>query len=186
MPRTSKRAIVALDYDAFENEESDDSGDGEEYDVSPAEDETEIDDENGSEVSIIVSLTTPKRKRRAQTHTASSPKKRQRIATGAPTPHSKAALRQRAKRLKAAVVRPIPELAYEFNANDLDESLPKDPWLRAMRVLHVGSRPGALPCRESEFNNTLQAVETLLEEGNSGCICKPHPRNLQYVAHFCH
>ena len=49
--------------------------------------------------------------------------------------------------------------------------LPKDPWLRAMNALHVGSRPDFLPCREEEFNKVLRCVSELLEEGSGGCVC---------------
>jgi origin recognition complex subunit 1 len=50
--------------------------------------------------------------------------------------------------------------------------LPKDPWLRAMHALHVGSRPDSLPCREEEFNKVLRCIGELLEEGSGGCVCK--------------
>ena len=49
--------------------------------------------------------------------------------------------------------------------------LPKDPWLRAMNALHVGSKPDFLPCREEEFNKVLRCVGELLEEGSGGCVC---------------
>ena len=50
--------------------------------------------------------------------------------------------------------------------------LPKDPWLRAMHVLHVGARPDALPCREEEFEKVLRCIGELLEEESGGCVCK--------------
>ena len=87
-----------------------------------------------------------------------------------PTPHSKAALRRRKK--TALAVRPPPPAAGML---DMDEravrELGGDPWLRAMHVLHVAARPGALPCREVEYGRVLRAVEELLEEGSGGCIC---------------
>lgn len=89
----------------------------------------------------------------------------------APTPHSKAALRARATRKRAMAIRPPPP----DGALDLAvENLPDDPWLRAMHVLHVASRPEAhrLPCREDEYARILRSVEELLEEGSGGCICK--------------
>jgi hypothetical protein len=49
--------------------------------------------------------------------------------------------------------------------------IPKDPWLRSMHALHVGSRPNALPCREEEYARVLKCVGELLEEGSGGCIC---------------
>jgi origin recognition complex subunit 1 len=51
-------------------------------------------------------------------------------------------------------------------------SLSPDPLLRAMHVLHVGSRPDVLPCRENEYLEVMGAVLSLLEEGTGGCICE--------------
>ncbi|TRM64559.1 P-loop containing nucleoside triphosphate hydrolase protein [Schizophyllum amplum] len=56
-----------------------------------------------------------------------------------------------------------------FTTLDLSH-VPKDPWLRAMQSLHVGSRPEALPCREAEFDRVLKCVGDLLEEGSGGCV----------------
>ncbi|KAI0918037.1 hypothetical protein AcW1_007017 [Taiwanofungus camphoratus] len=90
-----------------------------------------------------------------------------------PTPHSKAALRKR-KRASLAV-RPPPPAESGFNLHmNFDAQLgpiaSRDPWLRAMHVLHVAARPEALPCREEEYGRVLRAVEELLEEGSGGCI----------------
>ncbi|KAJ7704310.1 P-loop containing nucleoside triphosphate hydrolase protein [Mycena rosella] len=88
-----------------------------------------------------------------------------------PTPHSKAALARRAapasprKRAKLAVRSTNTTLGYDSMAH-----LPHDPWLRAMHVLHVGSRPDALPCREDEFDRVLGSVSDILEEGSGGCV----------------
>ncbi|KAF7303122.1 Origin recognition complex subunit 1 [Mycena kentingensis (nom. inval.)] len=91
-----------------------------------------------------------------------------------PTPHSKAALKRRRKstgnasprkRAKVHVRRHEAGLGYDAMTN-----LPEDPWLRAMQVLHVGSRPDALPCRDDEFDRVLGSVFDLLEEGSGGCV----------------
>ncbi|KAF9463967.1 P-loop containing nucleoside triphosphate hydrolase protein [Collybia nuda] len=89
------------------------------------------------------------------------------------TPHSKAALNQRSKLAKGTpskrqkyTIRPQ-QLGYA--SHDISH-LPKDPWLRAMHLLHVGSRPDALPCREEEFDRVLRCVGELLEEGSGGCV----------------
>ncbi|KAF7374895.1 Origin recognition complex subunit 1 [Mycena sanguinolenta] len=103
--------------------------------------------------------------------TPSKSRKRRRIAH--PTPHSKAALARRAKggsasprkRARFAVPLNNATLGYDSMAH-----LPQDPWLRAMHVLHVGSRPDALPCREEEFASVLSKVSDLLEEGSGGCV----------------
>jgi origin recognition complex subunit 1 len=49
--------------------------------------------------------------------------------------------------------------------------LPKDPWLRAMHVLHVAARPDELPCRDEEYARILRSVRELIEEGSGGCVC---------------
>ncbi|KAJ7903529.1 P-loop containing nucleoside triphosphate hydrolase protein [Mycena olivaceomarginata] len=91
-----------------------------------------------------------------------------------PTPHSKAALARRAKGPGSASPRKRAKLAVRANNTTLGfESmahLPQDPWLRAMHVLHVGSRPDALPCREDEFARVLGSVHDILEEGSGGCV----------------
>lgn len=61
-------------------------------------------------------------------------------------------------------------VTYDSGLGDLSY-LPQDPWYRAMHVLHVGSRPDALPCREEEFERVLRCVGELLEEGSGGCVC---------------
>ncbi|KAH9921247.1 P-loop containing nucleoside triphosphate hydrolase protein [Epithele typhae] len=84
-----------------------------------------------------------------------------------PTPHSKAALKRRKK--TALAVRPPPPAEGTLELA-LARGLEGDGWERAMHVLHVAARPGALPCRETEYGRVLRAVEELLEEGSGGCI----------------
>ncbi|KAJ7497064.1 P-loop containing nucleoside triphosphate hydrolase protein [Mycena latifolia] len=91
-----------------------------------------------------------------------------------PTPHSKAALARRARGAGSASPRKRAKLAVRSNnaalGYDSMAHLPQDPWLRAMHVLHVGSRPDALPCREDEFDRVLGSVSDILEEGSGGCV----------------
>ncbi|KAJ7128891.1 P-loop containing nucleoside triphosphate hydrolase protein [Mycena crocata] len=102
-----------------------------------------------------------------------TPSKRRRMLAH-PTPHSKAAIARRSKGTVSASPRKRAKLAVRStNANlsfDSLAHLPQDPWLRAMHVLHVGSRPDALPCREEEFDRVLGSVSDLLEEGSGGCV----------------
>lgn len=100
-------------------------------------------------------------KPRTNTTPRSTPRKRTR-SIAQPTPHSKAALRRRAR--KVTVRAPPPELVGNV------EQLPRDPYLRAMHILHVAARPEALPCREEEYQRIMRSVEELLEEGSGGCI----------------
>ena len=125
---------------------------------------------------------TPSKKKRKRDTTTRSPTKRgagtprKLPATRTlvhPTPHSKARRKIAASsglspQKRQFAVRPQ-RLVYA--AHDLSH-LPRDPWLRAMHVLHVGSRPDALPCREEEFERVLRCVGELLEEGSGGCICE--------------
>lgn len=117
---------------------------------------------------------TPSRKRKRATITSTStPRRPHTTKLAAPTPHSKAALRARARsRKRAPAVRlPPPDFQTQEHYQQL-ENLPEDPWLRAMHVLHVAARPNNLPCREEEFNRVLRTVEELLEEGSGGCVCE--------------
>ncbi|KAL4064591.1 P-loop containing nucleoside triphosphate hydrolase protein [Scleroderma citrinum] len=118
---------------------------------------------------------TPSRKRKRSAPSSPSkgtttPRKPRRTKLAAPTPHSKAALRARARSRKAPAVRlPPPDLQTREHYHQL-ENLSEDPWLRAMHVLHVAARPDMLPCRGEEFNRVLRTVEELLEEGSGGCV----------------
>ncbi|KAI5120698.1 hypothetical protein M0805_007661 [Coniferiporia weirii] len=111
---------------------------------------------------------TPSKKRKLTSQPVTPRRtKRAKRTIAAPTPHSRAALRARA-RSKRKTVR-LPQLAYDFMSTTAG-TLPEDPWLRTMQVLHVGARPDVLPCREEEFMHILRSVESLLEEGSGGCV----------------
>ena len=94
-----------------------------------------------------------------------------------PTPHSEATLARRQKagstprKHKSDPIFGISS-SQLLNSKTNMAHLPKDPWLRAMHALHVGSRPDSLPCREEEFNKVLRCIGELLEEGSGGCVCK--------------
>lgn len=136
---------------------------------SEPEDISEDDDDDN-----MVPRTPRKRRTAARPRTPRTPrtprnKGGRAFKLAAPTPHSKAALRARASRKRTLAVRPPPlDRAHDLT---LLENIPKDPWLRAMHVLHVASRPDALPCREEEYGRVLRSVEQLLDEGSGGCVC---------------
>jgi origin recognition complex subunit 1 len=110
-----------------------------------------------------------KRKRTASVTSTRTPRRKREAPTlAAPTPHSKRALRARARRL--AMRAPPPEMVGALALGEA--STETDPSLRAMHALHVGARPEALPCRAEEYARVMRAVEELLEEGSGGCICK--------------
>jgi origin recognition complex subunit 1 len=180
---TKKAKARAIDISESEADDSDefrvsdeDSEDEDAADVSVSEDGGEDGEEDGDydELDSIGKPRTPSRKRkRVQT---STPRKTKRSKTVVqPTPHSKAALarRQRAtsspRKRKTFAIR-LPEQSLTFQASMAH--VPKDPWLRSMHALHVGSRPDSLPCREAEYERVLRCVGELLEEGSGGCICK--------------
>jgi len=171
--------------DEISESEADDSDDFEGGSESDSDvDMDEEDDQSGSdgvgdsdELDTLEPRTPSKKRRRGD---GTSPRKHKRNKTLVhPTPHSKAALARRQKgtsssprKRKSTVNFPIrfPEQSLTFQASMAH--LPKDPWLRSMHALHVGSRPDALPCREEEYEKVLRCVGELLEEGSGGCVCK--------------
>jgi origin recognition complex subunit 1 len=177
-----------------EPEEDDaDSGSEDEYEHEEEEDEDEEmgdavesdkDEDGGAEdeEDDYGNPKTPSRSRkrkRGQSSLPKTPRKGRQAKIAQPTPHSKAALRQRKKLKKAVNASPRKRQAGGFAIRpptlsfDTDMThLPKDPWLRAMHVLHVGNRPDALPCRTDEYEQVLLSVGDLLEEGSGGCICE--------------
>jgi origin recognition complex subunit 1 len=114
---------------------------------------------------------TPSKKRKRMTSTKGTPRKR-----AHPTPNSRARLHRSSNpkspsKKSPLKVRPPPPVPLPLKRLAL-EALPKDPWLRAMHALHVGSRPDELPCREEEYARCLRSVEELIGEGEGGCVCR--------------
>ncbi|KIJ51495.1 hypothetical protein M422DRAFT_224152 [Sphaerobolus stellatus SS14] len=129
-----------------------------EEEFEAADEEVEKDDEYESGV-----------KKRKKQGVQSTPRKQPKInGIAAPTPHSKRVvkMKKRRKAVEAMVFRP------QKTTTDYArlKSLPPDPFLRAMHVLHVGARPETLPCREDEYAQIMSAVFTLLEDNTGGCI----------------
>lgn len=171
----------ADDSDEFRASEEDSNHDEEEdaADMSVSEDGEAEDDDD--EPDFVGTPHTPSRKRK-RIQTTITPRKGKRSKNVVqPTPHSKAALARRKKatssprKRKTFAIR-LPEQSLRFQANMAH--IPKDPWLRSMHALHVGSRPDSLPCREAEYERVLRCVGELLEEGSGGCICKTTPNLL--------
>ncbi|KAJ4497941.1 P-loop containing nucleoside triphosphate hydrolase protein [Lentinula lateritia] len=176
MPKP-KRTVRMVKEDVFESD--DDLSSGAEYidDELPehegelsgnasepaTSDEDDIDDD--------VPKTPSRKRKRAATTT---PRKQRGRAVAQPTPHSKAALSRRKRSITGSPSKkralPVKSQNTYAASNSLFHHLPEDPWLRAMHALHVGSRPDALPCRESEFQLVHKSVSQLLEEGSGGCI----------------
>jgi len=114
---------------------------------------------------------TPSKRKRAQTSATTTPRHKRVHNLAAPTPHSKAALRTRRKKLPLNGTPPPLEKGNEHY--ERLQKLPEDPWLRAMHTLHVGAKPNDLPCRGDEYSKTLRSVLELVEGGSSGCVCEP-------------
>ncbi|KAK0194071.1 P-loop containing nucleoside triphosphate hydrolase protein, partial [Armillaria mellea] len=174
-PREKKQEDVDMESGAEESsdghsvdgyiESSDDADDDDELPLAGeagSEDDGILDEEEYDEAK------TPSKKRKRVT--ATTPRKRPTRAIAQPTPHSKAALARRAQSSpkKRQKFTRLPQASYV--ADNFINTLPKDPWLRAMHALHVGSRPDALPCRDDEYHHVLRSVRDLLEEGSGGCI----------------
>ncbi|KAK0205055.1 P-loop containing nucleoside triphosphate hydrolase protein [Desarmillaria ectypa] len=176
-PRPKPHGKKREDVDS-EAEESGDSRSGDAYiessDDADADDELPVAEAAESEEEILDEEEydepkTPSRKRK-RVPAATTPRKRPTQAIAQPTPHSKAALARRAQsspRKRQKFTR-LPQVSYV--ADSFINTLPKDPWLRAMHALHVGSRPDVLTCRDDEYQHILRSVRDLLEEGSGGCI----------------
>ncbi|OCB88170.1 P-loop containing nucleoside triphosphate hydrolase protein [Sanghuangporus baumii] len=154
------------EYQAHAEDEGNDEDLGSDVDIlsdiQPASEE-EIDED---EVEAIVQTPSKRRRRASQPTTPRKQKRRKYLAE--PTPHSRAAMKAR-KMSKRLAIKSAPQIAYDY-LKAFGDTLPQDPWLRALQVLHVGSRPDVLPCREDEFQRILRSVEGLLEEGSGGCV----------------
>jgi origin recognition complex subunit 1 len=101
------------------------------------------------------------KKRSAPRSQFQTPRKKRRTLAF-PTPHSKARL----KKKPSIKFRPLSQLAGD------EPTLPEVPRDRILQTLHVGARPNALPCRETEYEDVLGAVLSLLEDTSGGCVCK--------------
>ncbi|CAK5269600.1 unnamed protein product [Mycena citricolor] len=149
-------------YEADSADESDDEGLS---DGASDSDAGGSDDPDGDDDDEEIEYTGPR-----------TPKRKRTIVQ--PTPHSKAALRKRRRVKGKSTASPASPRKRKFVFRDgkgileFDAlaDMPDDPWLRTMHVLHVGSRPDTLPCREEEFDRILGSVADLLEEGSGGCI----------------
>ena len=171
----SRKKVKVEDRDVVS--ESEDGGTEDEYQAADVEDGStddellltkEAEDEVSEEESEDADEPHTPRKRRRRAVTTMTPRKARKTVVH-PTPHSRRALKARGSPRKGKFkmrAQPLPYMSFDLS------HLPQDPWLRAMHVLHVGSRPDALSCREEEFQHVLRCVGELLEEGSGGCICK--------------
>jgi len=188
--RPQKKSKLTHHEMGVRSEEDEDSRDGfepeDEAEEADEEDEFEADNTDklsgedtgdDSENDFTEPATPSKTRKRKRTANPRTPRKQRRTLVQ-PTPHSKAALQQRSRLSKgSASSRKRQGASFPVRPQKLDfktdlSHLPRDPWIRAMHVLHVGSRPDALPCREEEYSKVLRCVGELLEEGSGGCVCK--------------
>jgi origin recognition complex subunit 1 len=169
------------------NVEGSEDSDEEDTDMGVPEDENsrkseEDSDESPTDSPKLLKAPSKKRKRNVEDYndpfkTPSKPRRRTRGIE--PTPHSKAALRKR-RNLKFKVKPPTATT----QDNTTLQSLPADPYLRAMHTLHVGERPDTLSCRDEEYVAILEAVLELLQETSGGCICE-HTHESEGNAKLC-
>ncbi|KAF8513451.1 P-loop containing nucleoside triphosphate hydrolase protein [Hysterangium stoloniferum] len=147
-----------------EEDGSDSQGASEAEDGLPVSDDDTGDETNRKSLGQSSHKRRMSRRGEANFHT---PRKRRRVAML--TPHSKATLRNKRNRQGKHGIWSIQPPQHAVDYIQLD-NLPLDPLLRAMHVLHVGSRPDVLPCRENEYMEVMGAVLSLLEEGTGGCV----------------
>ncbi|KAJ3906824.1 P-loop containing nucleoside triphosphate hydrolase protein [Lentinula edodes] len=166
--------VLELDDDLssgaeYKDEELSDEDEEHEAELSDNASEPATSDED--DIDDDVPKTPSRKRKRAATTT---PRKQRGRTFAQPTPHSKAALSRRNRSITGSPSKkralPVKSQNTYAASKSLFHHLPEDPWLRAMHALHVGSRPDALPCRESEFQLVHKSVSQLLEEGSGGCI----------------
>ena len=170
------------DMEGSEERHEEDAGMVVPEDEGSEEGESE-EDSDESPISRPRLLRTPnkKRKRNEDDHDNpfKTPSKRRRGAGGVDPARSKATLRRR--RTLKFKVKPPKATAQD---NTALQSLPADPYLRAMHTLHVGERPDTLPCRDEEYVAILEAVLELLQETSGGCICEYSSWNTKQMLNF--
>ncbi|TIA83158.1 hypothetical protein E3P98_01011 [Wallemia ichthyophaga] len=137
---------------------------------SGEEDEIEADKSDDDDVHVDVKDEilssdddTDTRKRRRGGVSATPRKNKSRIM-GNITPSAKRNLQQRRA---ANSVRPLPAPAIE----SLNDTTDRDAVSLSRALLHVGATPGYLPCREDEYLMIEGCIESLLEDGQGGCVC---------------
>lgn len=153
---------VAL-AEVAEKAESSDSSSDEEGSMASAGEESGDDEDEAMEVDEEDDEEKPKRKRRTKATPAKKavPQKRKRKA---PEELKEPTRRRRAPHAKASASHLPPTVEID--------TLPTDPYERALRLLHVGATPESLPCREEEFVDVLSRVEEGIEGGGEGCLCE--------------
>lgn len=160
-----------VEEDESSSSEFEHSDNGSEPDEDALEGEAESDEENGT-VDEVDSATTPRKRRGKAAKTTTTPRKRKSTAAVRATPASKRqkvdgkpakmTTKKRRQHLQAPNRGITSEIAPHL--------LPKDPYERALHLLHVGATPDSLPCREDEFVDVMTKVEEGIESGGGGCL----------------
>lgn len=160
-PRTTTRRERAPRGDGSQKAEREDSS-SEESDGSQLKDIESQSSEEVSESEDGDSNGASRSKRKRGDRTPGGKRKRKDTAA-TPSKRRKTAKSSR-KKIKET---------YDAITAQLDPHLlPKDPYERALHLLHVGATPDTLPCRESEFVDVLMRVEEGVEGGGGGCLCE--------------
>ncbi|WVQ68072.1 uncharacterized protein L199_006278 [Kwoniella botswanensis] len=165
--KTGEWAVPVLEQrgkdDIEEEEEESDEDEGSEMeDVSDQEEQDEDEDEEDEDEEEEIFI----------------PGKRKRSRPGVLKPRKKAKTKSKTKWKTLNLpsrkkTKPHPKSSTKNNLPSSIESLenlPVDPYERALRLLHVGSTPESLPCREEEFLDVLGKVEDGVESGGGGCL----------------
>ena len=134
-----------------------------------------MEDEEDKAVAGALDTPSKKRKRASSKKTKEAPRKRRKNESTEATTPSRGKKRNvdikatpRSKKKNRTQSTAIPTITQEIDPL----LLPKDPYERALHLLHVGATPDSLPCREDEFLEVLMKVEEGIEDGGGGCLCK--------------
>ncbi|KAJ9123931.1 hypothetical protein QFC22_000722 [Naganishia vaughanmartiniae] len=175
--RTSRRAATDTQREEIGDAADEDSGEETGSDLQDVEsvasedihDAAASDEDDDQATSGLPTTPSKKRKRTTTSKPKQTPSKRRKGKAGqAVTPSRKAATTPRAKIAKKTQNRPT---AVKTITEEIDPHLlPKDPYERALHLLHVGATPDSLPCREDEFLEVLMKVEEGIEDGGGGCL----------------
>ncbi|KAF9098074.1 Origin recognition complex, subunit 1 [Mortierella sp. AD031] len=145
--RSGKRARVEVDEQEDEDE-SDDNVRDQAYSGTESDQDQHSDDESDD-----VAETTPKKRQPKKKKAVATPKKRE------VKPKAKAPTRSKTLIIKT----PTTQRAISATA-------PKTDFEHARNRLHVKAVPDSLPCREDEFLEIQEHLESAIEDGTGSCI----------------
>jgi origin recognition complex subunit 1 len=147
-------------------DEEESASDGIDEGVEESEDDGE--DEEGEEGDNRAGNKRSRSRKRKVRTTSSRPAKNRKTQSA----RSLAAAKAKSKARLKARLKSRPAAGDDTFVSVPVHLLPKDPFERALHLLHVGATPDSLPNRETEYLEVLSRVQEGVESGNGGCLCE--------------